>query len=89
MSQNDPATFTLNDVRQLVCFISYRPPAYGKQKTAGYFFFFEILRPKKSTSVTSYPTDPKKIVEESNGHMANRKKLIEFYHLNTFGWFCF
>ena len=49
MNQNDPATFTLSDVSQLIYFISYTAPAaHGKQNTITTFcqLFFEILRPK-------------------------------------------
>ena len=43
LSQNDPAVFTRNDVRQFILFLM-RPAAHSKQKTVGYFLSFEILK---------------------------------------------
>ena len=44
MSQNDPAVFTLNDVRQFILFLK-RPAAHGKTKNGRLLFIFvEILK---------------------------------------------
>ena len=60
--QNYPATILLNDVSQLIYFISYTA-CYPRQTKNSYYFFptiFRNIKSKKSTFFTSYPTDFKK-----------------------------
>ena len=57
---NHPAT--LNDVSQLICFISYTARCPRQTKNSHYFLptSFRNIKGKKTTSVTSYPTHLKK-----------------------------
>ena len=57
---NHPAT--LNDVSQLICFISYTARCPRQTKNNHYFLptIFRNIKGKKSTSVTSHPTHFKK-----------------------------
>ena len=63
MSQNNPTAFTLNDVGQLIYFIPYTARCPRQTKNGRYFLptTFRNIKAKKSTSVTSYTTDPKKV----------------------------
>ena len=64
MSQNDPAGFTPNNVSQLIYFISHTVHCPRQTKHGHYFLptIFRNIKAKKSMSVTSYPTYPKKVL---------------------------